>query len=149
MWREPTTDDFRDALLEDELLAWQSVSVAEGKDPAAKAIDNAIGRFRAALRAGYSGTLGADRTLPHDLSASCMHVAVFHFLGGRGGAAVSEDRRTLYKDAIRLAERIEEGKLAYTDPDDVEDTAAPSDSFPKPAFRPRERRLTRRTQEGI
>ena len=42
MWRAPTTDDFRDAILEDELLAWQEASVAEGKDPASKAIANAV-----------------------------------------------------------------------------------------------------------
>ena len=41
------------------------------------------------------------------------------------------------------------GRLAYTDPDDTEDEAKPSDSFPKPAFRPKTRLLDRTSQAGI
>ena len=78
-----------------------------------------------------------------------MHVAVFYFLGGRGGAQVSEDRRTLYKDAIRLAERIEDGRVAYTDPDDAEAAVAPSMAAARPVFIARARLLTRESQGGL
>ena len=135
MWRTPTTDDFRDAILEDELLAWQDASIADGKDPTAKAIENAVGVFRSALRSGYSGIMGTAGTLPHDLIPNAMHIAVYYFLGGRGGAQVSDSRKTLYTDALRMSERIADGRLSYTDPDDHEDTQKPSDSFPKPSFR--------------
>jgi phage gp36-like protein len=149
MWRIPTTDDFRDAILEDELTAWQSASVAEGKDPTAKALANAVGRFRAALRKGYTGTLGPAGSLPDDLIPQAMHLAVYYFLAGRGGDSVSDGRRTLYQDALRYAERIEDGKASFTDPDDTEAEAVPSDSFPKPAFRPKARLLTRDDQAGL
>lgn len=149
MWREPTTDDFRDAILEDELLAWQAASVAEGKDPAAKAMTNAVGVFRSALRSGYSGIMGAAGTLPHDLIPNAMHIAVYYFLGGRGGAQISDARAQLYRDAIDMSKRIADGRLAYTDPDDAEADPKPSDSFPKPAFRPRLRTLRRTDQQGL
>lgn len=149
MWRIPTTDDFRDAILEDELTAWQSASVADGKDPTAKAIENAVGEFRAALRSGYSGVIGVAGTLPHDLIPSAMHLAVFYFLGGRGGAQISDARTQLYRDAIDKSRRIADGRLAYTDPDDAESAPAVSQSFPSPAFIAKTRLLDRDSQGGI
>jgi phage gp36-like protein len=148
-WRAPTTADFESAILQDERIAWSTASADPATDTTAKAIADATGRFRSALRAGYKGTMGVAGTLPADLITSAMHVAVFYFLGGRGGAQVSEDRRTLYKDAIRLAERIEDGRVAYTDPDDVEDVAAPSQAAASPVFIARTRSLTRDSQKGL
>lgn len=148
-WRAPTTADFEAAILQDERLAWSSASADPSADTVAKAIADAMGRFRSALRAGYKGTIGIAGTLPADLIPSAMHVAVYYFLGGRGGATVGEDRRQLYKDAIRMAERIEDGRLAYTDPDDAEAVAAPSQAAASPVFRPRTRSLTRATEEGL
>lgn len=149
MWRAPTTDDFRDAILEDELLAWQEASVADGKDPASKAISNAVGTFRAALRSGYKGIMGVAGTLPDDLIPHAMHIAVYFFLAGRGGSQVSDGRRQLYTDALDMSKRIADGRLAYTDPDDAEAEEAVSDSFPKPAFRPKSRLLDRASQSGL
>ena len=149
MWRIPTTDDFRDAILEDELEAWQNASVAEGKDPTPKAISNAVGVFRSALRSGYKGIIGPAGTLPDDLIPEAMHIAVYYFLAGRGGAEVSKGRETLYNDAVSKSNRIADGRFTYTNPDDAEETAKPSDSFPKPAFRPKVRKLRRTDQEGI
>ncbi len=148
-WRAPTTADFESAILQDERIAWSTASADPASDTTAKAIADATGRFRSALRAGYKGTMGIAGTLPADLITGAMHVAVFYFLGGRGGAQVSEDRRTLYKDAIRLAERIEDGRVAYTDPDDAEAVAAPSMAAARPIFRPRSRSLTRDSQKGL
>jgi phage gp36-like protein len=148
-WRTPTTADFEASILQDERLAWATASADSSIDTVAKAMADAIGRFRSSLRAGYRGTLGVVGTLPADLIPSAMHVAVYFFLGGRGGSSVSEARTQLYRDAIRLAERIEEGKLAYTDPDDTEAAAAASEAAARPVVLPRSRRLTRTTQEGL
>lgn len=148
-WRTPTTADFEASILQDERLAWATASADSSIDTVAKAMADAIGRFRSSLRAGYRGSLGVAGTLPADLIPSAMHVAVYYFLGGRGGAAVGESRAQLYRDAIRLAERIEEGKLAYTDPDDTETSAAASEAAARPVVLPRTRRLTRTTQEGL
>lgn len=149
MWRIPTTDDLRDAILEDELQAYQTASVADGKDPAAKAIANAVGVFRSALRSGYKGVIGTAGTLPDDLIPQAMHIAAYYFLGSRAGADISDARRQLYQDAVDATKRIADGRLAYTDPDDVEDAAVPSDSFPKPSFRKKDRLLTRADQSGL
>lgn len=149
MWRTPTTDDFRDAILEDELSAWQAASVADGKDPTAKAIANAVGVFRAALRSGYKGVIGTAGTLPEDLIPEAMHIAAYYFLAGRGGSEVSKGRERLYSDAVSKSNKIADGSFAYTDPDDAEAEAAVSDSFPKPAFRPKTRLLDRDSQAGI
>ncbi len=147
MWREPTTDDLRDALLEAEISAFSRASVAEGKDPVGKAIDNAVGRFRAALRSGATVTMGADRTLPHDLIPQAMHVAAYYFIGSRPGSKVSESRTLLYNDAIKLAERIEGKTVIYTEPDDTEETEVPL--APRPHTRPKPKTLSRLQQNGI
>ncbi len=149
MWREPTVDDFRDAILEDELQAWQEASVADGKDTTAKAIKNAVGIFRAALRSGYKGIMGTAGTLPEDLIPEAMHIAVYYFLAGRGGADVSEGRTKLYGDAISKSNKIADGSFAYTNPEDTEAEAVPSDSYPKPSFRKKTRVLRRQDQAGI
>ncbi len=147
MWREPTTDDLRDAMLEAELSALSRVSVAQGKDPVSKAIDNAVGRFRAALRSGARVSMGPDRTLPHDLIPQAMHVAAYLFLGSRVGAKVSDPRTTLYNDAIKLAERIESGTVKYTEPDETETVT--KSVAPRPMSRPKRMTLSRRQQEGV
>jgi hypothetical protein len=149
MWRAPTTDDFRDAILEDELQAWQDVSVADGKDPTAKSISNAVGIFRTSLRSGYKGIMGIAGTLPHDLIPEAMHIAVFYFLAGRGGAKASDGRKLLYSDAKKTAERISDGRLQYSDPDDYEDEEELSPSYPKASFKKKARKLTRADQAGI
>jgi len=123
--------------------------VAEGKDPTAKAIANAVGVFRTALRSGFRGIMGVAGTLPHDLIPQAMHVAVYCFLGGRGGARISDARTQLDKDAVDLTKRIAYGRMQYTDPDDTEDAPKPSDAFVGGKFLPRERRLTRKSQSGI
>lgn len=147
MWREPTTDDLRDAMLEAELSALSRVSVADGKDPVAKAIDNAVGRFRAALRSGARVSMGPERTLPHDLIPQAMHVAAFFFMGSRAGAKVSDPRTKLYDDAIKLAERIESGTVKYTEPDETE--TAVKAVVTRPVSKRRRMTLSRRQQEGI
>ncbi len=149
MWREPTVDDFRDAILEDELQAWQEASVADGKDTTAKAIKNAVGIFRAALRSGYKGIMGTAGTLPEDLIPEAMHIAVYYFLAGRGGADVSAGRTKLYGDAVSKSNKIADGSFAYTNPEDTEAEAVPSDSYPKPSFRKKTRVLRRQDQAGI
>jgi phage gp36-like protein len=149
MWREPTTDDFRDAILEDELSAWQEASVAEGKNPTAKSIANAAGLFRSALRSGYKGVIGVAGTLPEDLIPQAMHIAVYYFLAGRAGAPVSDGRKQLYQDALDMSKRIADGRLAYTDPSDAEAEEAVSQSFPQPSFIPKTRVLRREDQAGL
>lgn len=147
MWREPTTDDLRDCLLEAELSAFGRASVAEGKDPVAKAIDNAVGRFRAALRSGARVSMGPDRTLPHDLIPQAMQVAAYFFIGSRVGAKVTETRTQLYNDAVKLAERIESGVVKYTEPDETETVT--KSVTPRPVSRPKRMTLSREQQEGI
>ncbi|MDA3925190.1 MAG: hypothetical protein PF904_10890 [Kiritimatiellae bacterium] len=147
MWREPTTDDFRDALLEAEISAFSRASIAQGKDAVGKAIDNAVGRFRVALRSGSRVTMGADRTLPHDLIPQAMHMAAFYFIGGRVGSKLSESRTILYKDAKELATAIANKTLKYTDPDDTEETQ--TDSVPRPHTTPKTKTLSRAQQNGI
>ena len=148
MWRAPTIDDFRAAILEDEMAAYESASVADGIQPTGKAIADSIGVFRSALRSGTTGRMGVAGTLPHDLIPQAMHVAVYYFIGGRAGFVLSEPRSTLYKDAIQLTKDIASRKREYTDPDDPEET--PTDgNDPRPTFRRKPITLSRRNQEGI
>lgn len=149
MWRQPTTDDFRDAILEDELQAWQTASVADGKDPVGKAIKNAVGVFRSALRSGYKGIIGPAGTLPDDLISEAMNHAVYNFLAGRAGADISKGRETLFNSSDRTRREIASGSYAFTDPDDAEETAKPSDAMPKPSFRKKTLSLSRAKQAGI
>jgi phage gp36-like protein len=149
MWRIPTVDDFRAAILEDEMAAFDTASVAPGIDPTAKAITAATGIFRSALRSGFKGKMGIAGTLPQDLIPQAMHVAVYYYLAGRTGFIVSDGRTTLYNDAIRLTRDIATGKYQYTDPDDLEEEEAPSNAFNVPVFQRKRLTLRRDQQEGI
>ena len=155
MWRQPTTDDFRDAILEDEMAAYGSASIADGKDLATggnvveKAMSNAVGTFRAALRSGYTGIMGVKGTLPEDLIPHAMHIAVYTYIGGRARGKITPPREQLYKDAIDMSKRIADGRLHYVDPDDPEDTERPSDAFSVPIFKAKEITLSRARQDGI
>lgn len=149
MWRQPTTDDFRGAILEAEMESYQSASVSDTIDPVATAMAQAVTVFRSALRSTYKGIIGVAGTLPNDLIAPAMHIAVYYFIGGRAGQTVSDTRTQLYRDAIRRSERIGDGREAFTDPDDDESTALPSDALPKPAVREKTLTLSRADQSGL
>jgi hypothetical protein len=123
-WRTPTTADFEASILQDERLAWATASADSSIDTVAKAMADAIGRFRSSLRAGYRGTLGVVGTLPADLIPSAMHVAVYFFLGGRGGSSVGEARtqlalalrqRTFYQPASDLGQVGAQGTRHFFD----------------------------------
>jgi hypothetical protein len=98
-------------------------------------------------RSGALVSMGADRTLPHDLIPQAMQVAAYFFIGGRVGAKVTETRTLLYNDAIKLAERIESGTVKYTDPEETEATV--THVSPRPISRPKRMTLSRLQQEGI
>jgi phage gp36-like protein len=155
MWRQPTTDDFRDAILEDEMIAYGSASISDDKDYSLdgnvvrKAMSNAAGTFRSALRSGYTGIMGVKGTLPDDLIPHAMHIAVYTYIGGRAGAKISDPRKQLYLDAVDMAKRIADGRLAYTDPDDAETDEKPSPAFSVPGFKPKRLTLSRKQQEGL
>jgi phage gp36-like protein len=149
MWIKPTLADFRAAILEAEMNAYKNVSIAEGIDPVQTAMDNAVTVFRSSLRKTHNKKMGPLGTIPSDLVAPAMHVAVYYFVGGRVGVKVSETRTKLYDNAIRRSERIGDGREAFADEDDAEETAKPSDAMPKPAIRPKTLTLDRSSQSGL
>ena len=148
MWRIPTIADFRAAILEAEMAAYEAASVADGVRPTEEAIANSVGVFRSALRSGIAGRMGVAGTLPHDLVPQAMHVAVYYFIAGRAGFKMSEGRTKLYDDAITLTRDIASRKRSYADPDDPEEEPAPP-SAPRPSFRRRPVSLSRKAQSGI
>ena len=149
MWIKPTLADFRAAILEAEMNAYKNVSIAEGLDPVQKAMDDAVTVFRSSLRKTHNKKMGPLGTIPSDLIAPAMHIAVYYFVGGRVGVKVSETRTKLYDDAIRRSQRIGDGREAFADEDDAEETAKPSDAMPKPAIRPKKLTLDRSSQSGL
>lgn len=149
MWIKPTLADFRAAILEAEMNAYKNVSIADGLDPVQKAMDDAVTVFRSSLRKTHNKKMGPLGTIPSDLIAPAMHIAVYYFVGGRVGVKVSETRTKLYDNAIRRSERIGDGREAFADEDDAEETAKPSDAMPKPAIRPKRLTLDRSAQSGL
>jgi phage gp36-like protein len=149
MWIKPTLADFRAAILEAEMNAYKNVSIAEGLDPVQKAMDDAVTVFRSSLRKTHNKKMGPVGTIPSDLIAPAMHIAVYYFIGGRVGVKVSDTRSKLYSDALRRSERISDGREAFADEDDPEDVAKPSDAMPKPAIRPKTLTLSRSDQSGL
>lgn len=149
MWIKPTLADFRAAILEAEMNAYKNVSIADGIDPVQKAMDDAVTVFRSSLRKTHNKKMGPLGTIPSDLIAPAMHIAVYYFVGGRVGVKVSETRTKLYDNAIRRSERIGDGREAFADEDDAEETAKPSDAMPKPAIRPKRLTLDRSAQSGL
>jgi len=136
--------DLQLCLMADEVEGFQTASVSSGQDVVADAVAEAVGIFRAALRTA-GAALGAAGTLPDELVGAAMDRAALKFLS-RVGGAVSETRKTLYRDSEAIRRDVAAGKLICAAPDEADDAAAATLA---PSIAARTPTIDRAHQEGL
>lgn len=128
VWRAPTETDLAAALSQREIDAFrQSPSATGASDPVRAVLAQAAGRVRAACRTNGRVRMGPDGTVPPDLMRECVAVAAFDVLK-RLPVPVGEDRRTAYRDALALLDKVASGDLVPEGDGEDGDASRPATS---------------------
>ena len=147
-WRDITEADILQRLSGAELEALRAAALGDGQaDPVASAIPMASDMVRGYISAG-GFALGAGYTLPERLILPAVDFLVVDISTRAAGLLIDSDghRAAARKDAIRLFERVADGRYAVEAPVDA-DTEGSAASAPLLAVAPR--RFTRAAQDGI
>lgn len=146
-WQSLTTDDVKTRLAGAEVAALQSAALASGQtDPIPDIITAVVDEVRGYIAAGGI-TLGAAGTIPSKLVSAALAIVRYRVCTRLPvKSLLTEDRVRENEAAIRLLERVADGKFAVEEPTtaDTEAIGAPSPSFA-------EKTLTfdRDSQEGL
>jgi phage gp36-like protein len=120
-WITLTQNDLLSALNASEAAAYNA-AVTGAIDPADEIILSAVHDARGLIENAPGNELAAGDTVPNRLKHQILAIVRFRILT-RLDIAVSEDRRTEYRDARRFLERVSEGKVRVEKPDGAKDTS--------------------------
>ena len=131
-WQTITTTDVKTRLAGAEVTALQESALAAGQtDPFPEIIDGAVDEVRGYIAAS-GRILEAGATIPSRLRDTTLAL-IRHRCATRlpGKTFLTDDRVREYQDAIRLLERVADGKFAVEEAvtADTEVSGAPSPSF--------------------
>ena len=146
-WRIITEADVKTRLAGAELNACQTAALADGQtDPLPDIITAVVDEIRGYIAAG-GNTLGAAGTIPSKLISAALAIVRYRLatrLPVR--SLLTEERKSENTDAIRLLERVADGKFRIE-----EATAADteSSSAPGPSMGTKTRNFDRTSQDGI
>mgnify|MGYP000609008634 CR=1 FL=1 len=130
-----------------EKAAFDDLQSPGGQSMLGGIVDNAVERVRAAIRAGgYS--LGPESTLPDGVRGEAIAIVRWRFLLAipKAEALQTKERQSMYEDALKLLDKIADGKFRTEDP------PAPVDATslaPAPQFTEKTRNWTAARQDGI
>jgi len=147
-WRDITEADILQRLSGSELDAIRAAALADGQaDPVAPAITLASDMVRGYISAGGSA-LGAGYTLPERLILPAVDCLVVDISTRAAGLLIDSGghRAEARKAAIRLFERVADGRYAVEAPDDADDETSAALA---PAMSTPDRRFSRAAQDGI
>lgn len=120
-WRAIVTADIKTQLSAREYTAvYQNGTEPGDTDPTAAIITAAVDMVRGAIASHRPNILGAAATVPETLIDPTVAIIVWRLMGRSGGQVIDGEanpRRDAYKDAMRMLERIAEGKLKVLEPD--------------------------------
>jgi hypothetical protein len=151
MWRAPTESDLLGSISSDELEGLRGASLAQGQsDPVAPALQKTVDLVRGYIAGNAENVLGPEGTLPERLIGPAMDVALVSIGSRVVGIIFDPDniRRDNSRAAIRLFERVSEGKYQVEKPD----TAAAANqqaTASSPSFSDTSSTFDRTSQDGI
>lgn len=128
-WLALTDTEVKTRLAGAELTALQTAALADGQtDPLPEIIEQVVDEVRGYISSG-GYTLGTSQTIPARLVGSAL--ALIRYRAATrlpSSGMLDEDRRNEYKDAIRLLERVSEGKFSIEEAitPDTEISGAPA-----------------------
>lgn len=148
-WREITEDDLLHRLSGDELSALRTAGLGDSQDdPVSEHISQITETARGYIAAHAENELGPAGTLPERLIRAACDMLVIDASSRLGGLLIdlNETRVEANKAAIRLMERVAEGKFEIEAPDTAGDD---SPTPPSPSMYDKTSNWTRAKQEGI
>lgn len=129
-----------------EVTALKTVALASGQtDPLPEIVEQVVDEVRGHVAAG-GNTLGSASTIPEKLLSAALAIIRFRLTTRLPKFTSDDNRRREYEDAVRLMERVADGKFRVEEPivEDTEESSGPSPSTSKP-----DRHFSRDEQEGI
>ena len=118
-WREITEEDLLSALTEPESSAYTMAAIGRGQDTFDDAMRMTVHKVRGYIADNQANVLAAGLTLPDRVIADALALMRWNVLT-RLPVAISDERTTAYKDAIRFFERVADGKVRIERPEGVE-----------------------------
>ena len=135
-WSTITDADIATRLAGPEVDALRETALADDQaDPVTEVVSQVVDEVRGYVAAG-GYTLGAGATIPRKLLATALALARYRCASRLPTTAfVTEPRTQEYRDAIRLLDRVADGKFAIEEPDEAssETSSGPSPSFETPS----------------
>jgi phage gp36-like protein len=117
-WITITSTDVQTRLTGVELSALQKVALAPGQpDPLDDVISKVVDEVRGYIAANPKNTLGGADTVPQKLLSASLAIIRYRLATRLPVKSIlTEDRVKENADAIRLLERVADGKFAVEDP---------------------------------
>jgi phage gp36-like protein len=135
-WQTVTDSDIVTRLAGAEIDALRETALADDQsDPVPEIVDQVVEEVRGYVAAG-GYTLGAGATIPGKLLSAALAICRFRAATRLPTEAfLTESRKTEYRDAVRLLERVADGKFAIEEPAEASDetSSGPSPSFETPS----------------
>jgi hypothetical protein len=145
-WIAITEDDVKTRLAGAELAAYKSAALAQGQaNPLPEVIAQVVSEVRGYIAANQRNFLSLGELIPDKLLSATLAIIRYRLLT-RLPIPVAEDRKQESEAAIRLLERVADGKFAIEEPDDVSDDVLPA---PAPRITTPTRRFSQSAQDGI
>jgi phage gp36-like protein len=134
-WQTISDSDIATRLAGPEVDALRETALADGQsDPVPEIVGQVVDEVRGYVAAG-GYTLGAGATIPGKLLGASLAIARYRCATRLPGESfLSDSRKEEYRDAIRLLERVADGKFAIEEPAEASDetSSGPSPSFETP-----------------
>jgi phage gp36-like protein len=131
-WQSVTTAEIKTRLTGAEVTALQTAALASGQtDPLPDIVTQVVGEVRGYVAAG-GYTLGTGETVPSTLYSATLAIIRYRIATRLPVKAIlTQDRKDENDAAIRLLERVADGKFAVEEPTTAseETLGSPSPSF--------------------
>lgn len=146
-WITLNADAGADRLTETEARVYRERFLKTGApDPLPEIQANAVAEIRGNVANWHQNTLDTeDGTIPSNLIETARAIIRYRLLSRLPvESLITDARRSEYKDALHLLERVAIGKFAVDQPD-----APPASGAPSPSISARTRNFGRSSQDGI
>jgi len=146
-WQTISTDNVKTRLAGAEVAALQTAALAEGQsDPLPEIVQTVVDEVRGYIAAG-GFSLGAAGTLPSKLVSAALAIVRYRVCTRLPVKSLLTEQRVRENDAaVRLLERVADGKFMVEDPVDLDTEASGGAS---PSFADRDLSYQREDQDGL
>jgi hypothetical protein len=149
-WITLTADDLNDYQVAKIITAARTKALAAGQaDPFVAVMPDIVARIRAEVRGcARNRVSNSALTIPPDLKAQAIYLIIEAMQPRLPGLALSEDHKTLIKDAREYLKRVSRCEIPIGEPSDPEITNDVQSTAGTPRITPPVRKFDRQ-QDGI